>query len=158
MKEKEKWWNWESETAIRCPLTAFRCLMPAPSRHPPVIRCRREDIRLTDVQTADIRWAVFSKARGFRHMTAPFRAPFYNAAKRPPPPFEPFESSEPFEPFLFLRYSFPQKTMLSERDDGAPKGHPFLPARPIPYKGQGKRKELLMNQPSLRYRQRKKNS
>ena len=46
--------------------------------------------------------------------------------------------------------------MLSERADGAPKGHPFLPARRIPYKGQGKRKELLMNQPSLRYRQRKK--
>jgi hypothetical protein len=46
--------------------------------------------------------------------------------------------------------------MLSERADGAPKGYPFPPARPIPYKGQGKRKELLMNQPSLRYRQRKK--
>ncbi len=46
---------------------------------------------------------VFLKARGFRRMMAPFRAPFYNAAKRPPPP------SEPFEPFLFLRYPFPQK-------------------------------------------------
>jgi hypothetical protein len=46
--------------------------------------------------------------------------------------------------------------MLSERADGAPKGHPFPPARRIPYKGQGKRKELLMNQPSLRYRQLKK--
>ena len=46
--------------------------------------------------------------------------------------------------------------MLSERADGAPKGHPFPPARRIPYKGQGKRKELLMNQPPLRYRQRKK--
>ena len=46
--------------------------------------------------------------------------------------------------------------MLSERADGALKGHPFLPARRIPYKGQGKRKELLMNQPSLRYRQLKK--
>jgi hypothetical protein len=46
--------------------------------------------------------------------------------------------------------------MLSERADGAPKGHPFPPARPIPYKGQGKRKEFLMNQLSLRYRQLKK--
>ena len=46
--------------------------------------------------------------------------------------------------------------MLSERADGAPKGHPFPTARRIPYKGQGKRKELLMNQPSLRYRQLKK--
>ena len=105
------------------PLSAFRCLMPAPSPCPPVVRGRQVDMRLPDGQAADIRWAVFLnvrggaadaagcikrlyslrsgggyhggrkivflKARGFRRMMAPFRAPFYNAAEPPPQPSAP---------------------------------------------------------------------
>ena len=38
--------------------------MPAPSRCPPVIRGRQVDMRLPDVQAADIRWAVLLNVRG----------------------------------------------------------------------------------------------